>query len=135
MGDVGWWNDRKHLSTTVEMMFYNEMIHIGLIKTYRFFTNNQGFIESQERATMFLPQNYFFKSDSKVLSIYKTILVAVLVILVTFEAVTHVFLLVKKTRSLFKHRVNEFQLRDFTSLLQTAFFITLFIYGGILFVD
>lgn len=108
MNDVGWWNDKKHLSTTVEMMFYNEMINIGLIKTYRFFTNNQGFIQMQDRANMFLPQNYFFKSESKVLSIYKTLLVAVLVILVTFEAVTHVFLLVKKTRSLFKHRVNEF---------------------------
>jgi hypothetical protein len=40
MRSLGWWSDRKHLSTKVEMMFYNEMIQIGLIKTYTFFTNN-----------------------------------------------------------------------------------------------
>lgn len=57
---------------------------------------------------MFLPKSYSFKSDSKILSIYKTLLVSLLAILVTSESVIHIFLLIKKTRSLFKHRVNEF---------------------------
>lgn len=83
-----------------------------------------------------MPHNYSFEEVLvRSLSSFKLSLILCIAILNVIDAVKHLIVLTRKTRSLWKHRVNEFESRDFLVVLQQLLYLTLFIYGCILFVD
>ena len=65
----GWWNETNHLCTAVEIMFYNEHIKIGIVLTYIFKQQNDGFIKMSDYTNIFLPQSYNMKKDEDLLKV------------------------------------------------------------------
>lgn len=116
-------------------MFYNNMLKMGMVKTYTFSQQNDGNIIISNYTDIFLPTSYDYRNDVdavKIIAVKLTLFGAVLLIY-SYQIFRNFRRLFQKTQALFRHWQNPFEEMDIAMSIQQILFLSFLIYWAIIF--